>query len=80
MVAGLAEKVNAIESLLKTTRVEVEEQQNIQRDLEKELEVTRRGLETDLNSDETDQLDLLDSQLDREERRVHTVTSGNTYV
>ena len=80
MVAGLAEKVNAIESLLKTTRVEVEEQQNIQRDLEKELEVTRRGLETDLNSDETDQLDLLDSQLDREERRVHTVTSGNPYV
>ena len=80
MVAGLAEKVNAIESLLKTTRVEVEEQQNIQRDLEKELEVTRRGLQTDLNSDETDQLDLLDSQLDREERRVHTVTSGNTYV
>ena len=80
MVAGLAEKVNAIESLLKTTRVEVEEQQNIQRDLEKELEVTRRGLQTDLNSDETDQLDLLDSQLDREERRVHTVTSGNPYV
>ena len=80
MVVNLAEKVHAMESLLKTTRAEMEEQQKIQRDLRKELEVTRKGLQTDLNSYETDELDLLDSQLDREERLITRGRYGNPCV
>ena len=80
MVVNLAEKVHAMESLLKTTRAEMEEQQKIQRDLRKELEVTRKGLQTDLNSYETDELDLLDSQLDRKERLITRGRYGNPCV
>ena len=79
-MANLAEKVHAMESLLKNTRAEMEEQQNIQRYLRKELEVTRTGLQTDLNSYQTDELNLLESQLDREERMIHRVRYGNPCV